>query len=59
MAPFIRSNNSLDRIRTFRLLAILPVLIAAVGNTGYQYLLARAARSGEVPVTGETILPVL
>jgi len=47
MAPFVRSNNSLDRIRTFRLLAIFPVLIAAVGNTGYQYLLARAARSGE------------
>ena len=47
MAPYIRSSNSLDRIRTIRLLAIFPVLIAAVGNTGYQYLLALADNGGK------------
>ena len=34
------SVNSLGRIRSLRLLAILPVLVVAVINTGHQYLLA-------------------
>jgi len=36
--PF-HSSNSIDQIRRLRLLAIVPVLLAAVVNTGYQYLL--------------------
>lgn len=49
VAPYIRSYNSLKRIRGIRLLAILPVLIAALGNTGYQYLLALAGNGGNGP----------
>lgn len=44
----IHSGNSIGRIRRLRLLAIIPVLIAAVINTGYQYLLAVQANGGEV-----------
>ncbi len=42
----IHSGNSIGRIRRLRLLAIIPVLIAAVINTGYQYLLAVQANGG-------------
>ena len=45
--PYIQSTNSIERIRVLRLLALLPVLIAATGNTGYQYLLARADNGGK------------
>lgn len=37
--PFHSSNN-IGHIRMLRLIAISPVLVAAVINTGYQYLLA-------------------
>ena len=40
MALPVRAVNSMVRIHTLRLVAIMPVLIAAVFNTGYQYLLA-------------------
>ncbi|MDH5356476.1 MAG: RnfABCDGE type electron transport complex subunit D [Gammaproteobacteria bacterium] len=43
----IHSGHSVGRIRRLRLLAIVPVIIAAVINTGYQYLLAVQANSGE------------
>ncbi len=39
------SASSLGRIHRLRLLAIAPVLIAAVINTGYQYLLAFEGKS--------------
>lgn len=44
----IRSGNSIGRIRSLRMLAILPVLVAAIINTGYQYMLAVQANAGEV-----------
>lgn len=44
----IHSGNSIGRIRRLRLLAIIPVLIAAIINTGYQYFLAIQANGGEV-----------
>ena len=47
VAPHIRAVTSLRRIQAIRTLALLPVLIAAVLNTGYQYLLARDAAGGE------------
>jgi len=44
--PF-HADNSIGRIRRLRLLAIAPVLVAAVINTGYQYLLAFEGKSEE------------
>ncbi|NNE62526.1 MAG: hypothetical protein HKN34_00445 [Gammaproteobacteria bacterium] len=35
------SLNSIGRIRRVRLLAVIPVLIAAIVNTGYQYYLVK------------------
>ena len=35
--------NSIGRIRKVRLLAVIPVLIAAVVNTGYQYQLVNSS----------------
>lgn len=46
MAPHVRVPLSLARIQSIRLLALLPVLIAAVVNTGYQYLSALNAIGG-------------
>ncbi len=37
-APHARAFTSLARIQSIRLLALVPVLVAAVINTGYQYL---------------------
>jgi Na+-transporting NADH:ubiquinone oxidoreductase subunit B len=42
----MRSGNSLGRIRATRLLAVLPVLLVALVNTGYQYQLGLDANSG-------------
>jgi Na+-transporting NADH:ubiquinone oxidoreductase subunit B len=42
-SPYVRSGNSIGRIRGLRLIAIFPVIIAAVINTGYQYLIALQA----------------
>ena len=39
-APPVRTVNGFARIRALRLIALVPVLIAAIINTGYQYLLA-------------------
>ena len=39
-APHARAFTSLARIQSIRLLALVPVLVAAVINTGYQYLAA-------------------
>jgi len=36
-ASYLPGPNSLDRIRRLRLIALLPVLFAALINTGYQY----------------------
>ena len=47
--PWMRAVNSLQRIRRLRLLAIVPVLIAGIFNTGYQYLLALDTMGGQVP----------
>jgi len=47
VAPHIRAVNSMARIHMLRLLAIAPVLIAAVVNTGYQYLLALDVNDGQ------------
>lgn len=46
MAPHARAPISLARIQTIRLIALAPVLIAAVINTGYQYLSALSAIGG-------------
>ncbi|NIM27558.1 MAG: NADH:ubiquinone reductase (Na(+)-transporting) subunit B [Gammaproteobacteria bacterium] len=45
-APHARARSSLARIQTIRLLALVPALIAAVINTGYQYLAALRAVGG-------------
>lgn len=45
-APHARGRWSLARIQAIRLLALVPVLIAAVVNTGHQYLLALNAVGG-------------
>lgn len=39
-APHAKAFTSLARIQSIRLLALAPVLVAAVVNTGYQYLAA-------------------
>ena len=49
MAPHIRAANSLARINRLRALALAPVLLAAVVNTGYQYLLAVDVAGGKLP----------
>ena len=46
MAPHARAPISLARIQAIRLLALVPVLIAAVINTGHQYLSALNAIGG-------------
>ncbi len=46
MAPHARAPISLARIQAIRLLALVPVLLAAVINTGYQYLSALSAIGG-------------
>jgi Na+-transporting NADH:ubiquinone oxidoreductase subunit B len=46
-APHVRSVNSLSQIQLTRVIALLPVIIAAVLNTGYQYLLALDVAGGE------------
>jgi Na+-transporting NADH:ubiquinone oxidoreductase subunit B len=38
--PYARFGNSITGIQKIRLLALLPILIAATVNTGYQYLRA-------------------
>lgn len=43
--------NSLGRVRRVRLLAVIPVLIAAVVNTGYQYQLVNSL-STDISATG-------
>ncbi len=45
-----RSMNSIGQLRRIRLVAILPVLVAAIINTGYQYLLISSS-------SAETALP--
>lgn len=60
------SVNSIGRIRKVRLLAISPVLLAAIVNTGYQSLLQNPAGTGStlplvlgIPVAGlMQVLPV-
>ena len=47
VAPHARAPLSLSRIQAIRLLALVPVLIAAVVNTGHQYLSALNAIGGE------------
>jgi Na+-transporting NADH:ubiquinone oxidoreductase subunit B len=47
VAPHVRAITSLTRIQAIQSLALLPVLVAAVLNTGYQYLLALDAAGGE------------
>jgi Na+-transporting NADH:ubiquinone oxidoreductase subunit B len=46
VAPHARAPLSLSRIQAIRLLALVPVLIAAVVNTGHQYLSALNAIGG-------------
>lgn len=46
MAPHARAPISLARIQAIRLLALVPVLIAAVINSGHQYLSALNAIGG-------------
>jgi Na+-transporting NADH:ubiquinone oxidoreductase subunit B len=46
MAPHARARSSLARIQAIRLLALVPVLIAAVVNTGHQYLSALNTMGG-------------
>ena len=46
-APHVRSVNSLSQIQLTRVIALVPVIIAAVLNTGYQYLLALDVAGGE------------
>jgi Na+-transporting NADH:ubiquinone oxidoreductase subunit B len=46
VAPHARAPISLARIQAIRLLALLPVLIAAVINTGHQYLSALNTMGG-------------
>lgn len=45
-APHARAPVSLARIQSIRLLALVPVLMAAVVNTGHQYLSALSAIGG-------------
>lgn len=46
VAPYARAPVSLARIQSIRLLALVPVLVAAVINTGHQYLATLAAIGG-------------
>lgn len=46
-APHLRSVNDLSRVQLTRTIALLPVIIAAVLNTGYQYLRALEVAGGE------------
>jgi Na+-transporting NADH:ubiquinone oxidoreductase subunit B len=46
MAPHARAPMSLARIQSIRLLALVPVLIAAIINTGHQYLSALSSLGG-------------
>ncbi|MDH3639173.1 MAG: RnfABCDGE type electron transport complex subunit D [Gammaproteobacteria bacterium] len=46
-APHVRAVTSLARIQAMRALAIVPVLIAAILNTGYQYLVALDVAGGD------------
>ena len=46
MAPHARAPISLKRIQAVRLLALVPVLVAAVMNTGHLYLSALNATGG-------------
>lgn len=46
-APHVRAVTSLTHIHLLRALALAPVLIAAVLNTGYQYLLALDVSGGQ------------
>lgn len=45
-APHVRARLSLGRIQAIRLIALAPVLFAAIVNTGYQYLSAVSANGG-------------
>lgn len=45
-APHVRARSSLARIQAIRLLALTPVVLAALINTGYQYLSSVNANGG-------------
>ena len=47
-APHIRSVTDLSRIQAIQAIALVPVVIAAVLNTGYQYLLALNTAADEI-----------
>lgn len=47
IAPHVRSVSSLTHFHVVRALALLPVFVAAVANTGYQYLRALSAVGGK------------
>ena len=47
-APHIRAAIDLVHIQTFQAIALIPVVFAAVLNTGYQYLLARNTAVDEI-----------
>jgi len=44
--PYFSRPNNLQRIRRLRVIALLPVLLAAIANTGYQYVRALDLNNG-------------
>ena len=46
-APYVRAVIDLTQIRKTQVFALLPVTVAAVLNTGYQYLLALNLIAGD------------
>ena len=47
-APHIRAATDLSHIQTVQAIALIPVVVAATLNTGYQYLLARKTAVEEI-----------